>query len=213
LAVLRTGSDAEACDHVVELLNRGVAPQSVWDALFGGAGELLLRQPGIVALHAVTTTNALSFAFRTSGSQKTRKWLMLQNAAFLPLFRRSMQGRGRMGNDRIDQLEPLNPDSAGEKGIAEIFAEASRDRQTAARKALAFLGQGGRSKDLIDAARRLVFLKGNDAHDYKFTTAVLEDYEHVSRAWRDRFLASSLMRLCGSGEPDNKLVERTRAAL
>ena len=34
--------------QVVELLNRGVAPQSIWDALHVGAGELLMRQPGIV---------------------------------------------------------------------------------------------------------------------------------------------------------------------
>jgi hypothetical protein len=62
LAVLREASDAEACDQVIGHLNRGVAPQSIWDALFLGAGELLMRQPGIVALHAVTSTNALHFA-------------------------------------------------------------------------------------------------------------------------------------------------------
>ena len=45
LATLRKGSDDDACEQVVELLNRGVAPQSIWDALFDGAGELLLRQP------------------------------------------------------------------------------------------------------------------------------------------------------------------------
>src|SRR5262249_59155728 len=53
LAALREASDEEACDNVVGQLNRGVAPQSVWDALFLGAGELLMRQPGLVSLHAV----------------------------------------------------------------------------------------------------------------------------------------------------------------
>src|SRR4051794_10883559 len=32
LTTLRTGSDDDACEQVVELLNRGVAPQSIWDA-------------------------------------------------------------------------------------------------------------------------------------------------------------------------------------
>ena len=66
---------------------------------------------------------------------------------------------------------------------------------------------------MIDSsARLLVFLKGNDAHDYKFSSAVLEDYLHVSPAWRNSFLASSLALLPGSGDRDNRLIERTRAA-
>src|SRR5262245_36705185 len=95
LGTLHTGSDHDACEQVVELLNHGVAPQSVWDALFDAAGELLLRQPGIVSLHAVTSTNALHFAFRASGDDRTRRLLLLQNAAFLTLFRGAMGGRGK----------------------------------------------------------------------------------------------------------------------
>jgi len=66
---------------------------------------------------------------------------------------------------------------------------------------------------LIDAARRLVFLKGNDAHDYKYSSAALEDYFHTSPAWRDRYLASSIFLLPSSQDRDNQLVERARAAL
>ena len=160
---------------MVELLNRGVAPQSIWDALFDGAGELLLRQPGIVSLHAVTSTNALHFAYQASGDDQTRRLLMLQNAAFLTLFRGAMGGRGKVGDARIDQLEPVATSKDGPAAVEEIFAEASRDRTTAARKALAYLQAGHDPRTLIDAARRLVFLKGNDAHDYKFSSAVLED--------------------------------------
>ncbi len=65
---------------------------------------------------------------------------------------------------------------------------------------------------MIDAARRLVFLKGDDPHDYKFSSAVLEDYDHVSPSWRDRYLAASLFLLPGSADRDNDLVKRTRAA-
>ena len=87
LSTLRKGSDDDASQQVVELLNRGIAPQSIWDALFDGAGELLLRKPNIVSLHAVTTTNALHYAYQASGDDLTRRLLMLQNAAFLTLFR------------------------------------------------------------------------------------------------------------------------------
>ena len=64
----------------------------------------------------------------------------------------------------------------------------------------------------MDAARLLIFLKGNDTHDYKFSSAVLEDFYHVSPAWRNRCLAASMFQLRGSQSPDNALVKRTRAA-
>lgn len=84
---------------------------------------------------------------------------------------------------------------------------------SAARQVLTYLQQRGDPKTLIDAARVLVFTKGNDAHDYKFSSAVLEDYYRLSPTWRDRYLAASVFKLRGSGEPDNPLVQRTRAAL
>jgi hypothetical protein len=66
---------------------------------------------------------------------------------------------------------------------------------------------------LIDLGRRLIFLKGTDSHDYKFSSAVLEDYSFISPAWRDRFLAASLFWMKGTGAPDSGVVKRTRAAL
>jgi len=59
----------------------------------------------------------------------------------------------------------------------------------------------------------LIFLKGRDAHDYKFSSAVLEDYQNLSPVWRDHYLAASVFNLRGSGAADNQLVKRTRAAL
>jgi hypothetical protein len=210
LATLREASADEACDKVLEQLTRGVAPQSIWDALFLGAGELLMRQPGIVALHAVTSTNALHFAYQTSASDETRKLLLLQTTAFLPLFRGDRAGGKGV---RIDQFEPQPPKATGLQAIEEIFADVSADRMTAARKLSAYLKENPQPEKLITAARRLIFLKGTNAHDYKFSSAVLEDYSHVSPKWRDRYLASSVFNLRGSGGPDNELVKRTRAAL
>ncbi|MCI0350101.1 MAG: hypothetical protein L0Z53_11815, partial [Acidobacteriales bacterium] len=210
LATLREGSNAEACDKVVEQLNRGIAPQSIWDALFQGAGELLMRQPGLVALHGVTSTNALHFAYQTSDSDETRKLLLLQNAAFLTLFRGDPPSGKAV---KIDLFEPSPLTALGAPAIEEILAEVSKDRMTAARKMLAYLKKNPHPEKLIDAARQLVFVKGRNSHDYKFSSAVLEDYYHVSPPWRDRYLAASTFNLCGSGGPDNDLVKRTRAAL
>jgi hypothetical protein len=66
---------------------------------------------------------------------------------------------------------------------------------------------------LLAAGRRLVSNKDKDAHDYKFSSAAMEDYYNVTPHWRDRYLASSLFWLRGSGDKDNELIGRARAAL
>src|SRR5262249_56688463 len=105
-AALRTAPPAEASERIVNMLNRDISPACVWDGLFLMAGELLMRQPGIVGLHCVTSTNALHYAYTASGNDETRRMLMLQTAAFLPMFRKAMGGRGRVRDDiRIDTLE------------------------------------------------------------------------------------------------------------
>jgi len=213
LATLRSGNENEAADQVLKLLQSGTATASIWDALFAGAAELLMRQPGIVALHAVTTTNALHHAFRTSEDDLARRWLLLQNAAFLPLFRQTMANRGKVQEHRIDQLEPAALTNGKPPELGEIFATLSTNRQAACQQALAYLNHTNDPKSLINAARLLVFLKGNDSHDYKFSSAVMEDCFHTTSAWRNRFLAASMVQLRGSGGADNPLVSRTRAAL
>ena len=86
-------------------------------------------------------------------------------------------------------------------------------RSAAAGRLLKYLDEQGDPKQLIDAARVLVFLRGSGTHDYKFSSAVLEDYYQVSPQWRNRYLASGAFNLRGSGGRDNALVARTRAAL
>ena len=109
--------------------------------------------------------------------------------------------------------EPLAATANGPSAIEEIFADSSRDRMTAARKTLAYLQAGNDPTLLIDAARRLVFMKGDDPHDYKFSSAALEDYFNSSPTSRARFLASSVLLLPKSADKDNSLVQRTRSAL
>jgi hypothetical protein len=209
LQAVRAGSAVETSAKVLELLQRGVAPESLWDAYFSGAGELLMRAPGIVSLHAVTFTNAMHYCFRQCQDEATRKMLLLQNAAFLPLFRGSRPD----GGVQIDSLEAAELKAGGEEAVAEIFEEISQDRAAAAGKMLAYLKQNPDPRPLASAARRLIFLKGRDSHDYKFSSAVLEDYHFMRPHWRDRYLAASVFSLRGAGESDNQLVARIRAAL
>jgi hypothetical protein len=209
LRAIRTGSPADTSATVVEWIGRGASPESLFDAYFAGAGELLMRAPGILSLHATTFTNATHYAWRHCRDEETRKLLLLQNAAFLPLFRNSTSNRDL----QVDTFEPLATTAQGGEAVGEIFADISRDRLMAARKTLGYLQAKGDPGWLADAARRLIFLKGRDSHDYKFSSAVLEDYGIVSPAWRDRFLAASVFNLRGAGDPDSDHVRLTRAAL
>jgi hypothetical protein len=215
VATLRTASPSEASEKVVQLLNKGVAADSVWDGLFLRAGELLMQQPGIVGLHCVTSTNALHYAWTASGQGHTRRMMMLQCAAFLTMFRQSMAGRGKVNEAlKIDTLEVGDLKATGPEAIEEIMADVSKDKVAAARKVLALLRrQDGVPDDLMAAARRLIFLKGSDSHDYKFSSAALEDYYNATPENRARYLASSMFWLKGTGDEDNKLVKRARAAL
>ncbi|MBI3864481.1 MAG: hypothetical protein HY290_21575 [Planctomycetia bacterium] len=213
LATLRQASDLDAAKAAVDLLNRGVGPQSLWDALFDSAGEVLLRRPGIVGLHAVTTTNALRYLYGAAADDVTRRWILLQCASFVPSFRDAAVARGGSSNDvLVDKLEPL-PLAAPQEAVAEICADISRDKMTAARKVLTYVRTNPKPKPLLDAARLLIFAKGNDAHDYKFSAAVLEDFYHTGPEWRDKYLAACVFNLTGSGDRDNSLMQRAKSAL
>ena len=95
-------------DKVVDMIGKGISPQSVWDAIFVGAGEVLLRDRAIIGIHAVTTTNALHFAFQTSGDDELRRMILLQAAAFLPQF--LAEARSRKESLR---RQPRNTGAAG----------------------------------------------------------------------------------------------------
>jgi len=216
LETMRKASNQEAPAAVAELLNRGVAPQSVWDALHLAAGELLMRQPGIVALHAVTSTNALHYAYQASANDETRRLLLLQNAAFVAMFRDAMGGRGQLEKRSISDLVSETASKPEEITVDRIFAELREKPMSAAGNLLAYLQRPSADETtangLMDTARMLVFLKGDDAHDYKFSSAILEDYYHVSPEWRNQCLAANSFMLPSSADQDNQLVERTRAA-
>lgn len=205
--MLRTASPDDSCDAVASALNDGVAPQSIFDAMLTASGELLMRRSGIVTLHSVTSSNALRYAFQTAADTQTRLMLLLQNAAFVSLFRGAA---GKLSSATVDEFQvgdgkPAKPE--------EIFATISKDRTAAARQAYSYLAGGGNARAMMAMARRLVFLKGNDAHDYKFSSAVLEDYDHLSPAYRNQYLATAMHYLPGSQAKENPLVERIRSAL
>ena len=208
---VRSDGATEVSQFAANLVNKGARAGDVWDGLFLAAGELLMRQPGIVGLHTLTTLNALHYTFQTAADETTRKLVMLQGASFLPMFLQAMKSRGKVGDVKIEELGPAAQDE--KPTLENVFDTLSTDRMQAARLAMSVQKQPDGARRIADAGRMLVFLKGTDSHDYKFSSAVLEDYSHITPAWRDRFLAASLFWLKGSKGKNSPLLDRTRAAL
>jgi hypothetical protein len=205
----RSASAADNAALVVKLLNDGVAPQSIFEACFNGAGELLMQAPGVVSLHAMTFTNAIHYAWHRVQNDETRRLLLLQNASFLPLYRGDRPDKGI----HLDALEPIAPKATEADALADIFGEINSNKLTASRKILGYFKEHPDSTAFAEMARRMIFLKGNNAHDYKFSAAVLEDSGRLSQPWRDQLLAASAFYLRGTRDAENELVKRTRAAL
>ena len=212
VATLHDCTPTEASQRVVTLINAGISLQSIWNAIYASAGELLMRQRGIVALHSVTTTNALRNAFYSASSEKTRQYLLLQNASFLPMFREAARSRGQLAQRHITALETSDVPVAKD-AVQDTFVMMGKDRFGAAKKLYDYLGNGGDPQAVVDHARRLVFLKGNDSHDYKFSSAALEDYRFLTSQWRNRFLAASVFQLRSATEPTRPIVQRIQESL
>ncbi len=211
LQALREASPEESSEKAVELLNSGIAPQSLWDAIVLAAGELMMRSPGIIALHSMTASNALHFTFSNSGDDTTRKMALLQAAGWIPLYRQ----RAQNPNDvRIDHLEPKSPDTKDAEAVGEIFADLGKNRIEAARKVIGYLDRGGSTEDVFSGMRSLVLHKGRDSHQYKYGAASWEECLLSSNdRWRGPLAASTLLYVPGSDQPDSPLMNRARDAV
>ena len=213
LECLRRGTSTEASQLVFEQLQRGVATTSIYNALFVFASELTMRQPAIVPLHAVTTTNAMHYIFRKVRSPQTRAFVLLQNAAFLPHFLAESQRRGALADRAVEQFIAQEPLPTPSDIPQNVFVELGRSPTVAAQQVFAYLNQGNPVSPLIQQARTQIFLKGDDSHDYKYSSAVLEDYFQIGPAWRDRYFAAALFKMRHAGERTTGLIQQIQQIL
>ena len=97
--------------------------------------------------------------------------------------------------------------------LEDIFTEMGRNRKQAARGVLRYVQDMDRAKAYIATGRRLVFNKGRNSHDYKYSASMFEDVHHVHPMWRGRMMAASAFYLKASTAPDTPLWQRTQDAL
>jgi hypothetical protein len=214
LETLRQASPEEASAEAVRMLNAGVAPDSLWDAVILAGNESLMRNPGIIAIHAVTSANALHFIYGASGDDTNRRLALLQAVGWQPMFR----GRIKPGEGpSIDALEPKSTETKGEDAVGDIFATIDKSKESkdaAAAKAVDYLGSGGSPDLLFAAARRMIFHKGRDSHDYKYGAAAWEECVLASDPkWRTPLAAAMMYNLPGSRTSDSPLMNEAREAV
>jgi hypothetical protein len=210
LKSLREGGESDVCLHIHQELHRDLNWQSAYDALFVASSELVLRQNGIVPLHAVTSTNAIHYLFRTVKDERLRWWLLLQNYAFVCLLRDAANSRDSLRKLEIGELAKPN-DNPG--NIDSIFKNLGQDKDLASRQLFTYLEKSESPTEFFSTARNYVFSKGDDSHDYKFSSAILEDYSNVSRPWRNLYLAGCSQMLSGESAADTQLFRKVRELL
>jgi hypothetical protein len=210
LETLRQASPEEASAEAVSQLNNGISPDSLWDAVILAGNEMLLKKPGIVPLHAITSSNALHFIYGASGDETTRKLALLQACGWQPLFR-SRAGDGTAL--KIDALTVKPTDASGADAVTEIFSTAGKDRTEAAYKAMGYFQNNGSPEAVYAAARKLIFRKGRDSHDYKYGAAIWEEYRLASDPkWQAPLTAAALAFFPASTTADSPLMRRARDA-
>jgi hypothetical protein len=213
LQAIRQATPEAASAEALRLLNQGIAPGSCWDAVVLAACELLMQSPGIIAVHATTATNALHYIYSASGDDLTRRLALLQAVGWQPMY------RGRSKPEKTTPIDSLKPAAAvstpsAEEAVAEVFTAINQDRHEAGDKAISYIARGGSADLIFDMARRMIFHKGRDSHDYKYGAAVWEEFLWSSDPkWRGPIVAASMFNVPGAKTPDSPLMIRARDAL
>ncbi len=211
LQTIRLASPEAAAAEAARILNAGVAPGALWDAVMLSASELMMRNPGIISIHATTAANALHYIFHASGDDFTRRLALLQAVGWQPLYR----DRAKLANPiEIDTLKPAERIAPGDDAVGEIFATINENRGQAAAKTVAYLDRGGSTGRLFDVARRMIFHKGTDSHDYKYGAAIWEECLAVAEPrWHAPLAAAAMFNLPGARTNDSPLMIRAREAV
>ena len=211
LQTIRQASPEAASAEAARMLNQGVAPGALWDAVVLSASELMMSNPGIVSIHATTAANSLHYIFQASGNDLTRRLALLQAVGWQPLYRDRTKAPRPV---EIDVLKSAEQITVGDEAIGEIFATINDNRGQAAAKTLTYLGHGGSTSRLFDAARRMIFHKGTDSHDYKYGAAIWEECLAVAEPrWHAPLAAAAMFNLPGAKTNDSPLMIRVREAV
>ncbi|MYC67960.1 MAG: hypothetical protein F4X12_16665 [Acidobacteriia bacterium] len=214
LEAVRSAEPLAASTEVADMLAKGKASsRDAWDGIHLAAGDLMLRLPGILGVHCVTSANALHYAFRMSSDAETRLYLLLQGVGWMGQFARYMSRNDQMRDLDLSKLERADASGNGGDEVAAILEQLGSDTDEAARKAIGYAMDHQDLTEFSRMARNILFHKAEESHRFKYAAAVFEDLELVSPAWRPHMLATSTYYLQGPADRNSAAVVRARKAL
>ncbi len=214
VSAIREGRPVPASAAVARMLTDGSAGAGdAWQGIHLAAGELMMRLPGILGVHCVTSANALHYAFRVASDPETRLYLLLQGVGWMGQFTRFMAGEDRMRDVRIAAFEGADAAGGAEAAARQVLDLRREDADRAARKAHGYASAHADLTPFFRAARSLVFRKADDSHRFKFAAAAFEDLALASPSWRPHLLAAASYYLHGTGDPDSEVAARAMDAL
>ena len=170
LQILRGGTEDDARRAASGLWRAGDSAPA-WGAIVVGAAEIHARNPGsLVALHAVTTANALRVISTTADDRdRTRRIALLHAVGRIVWFRGYAAEVARKAKPKPEHCAAL----------AEPIERATLADPTS----------------LLAATHDAIVDRASESHDYKFAEAVAEDAAALPDRWRGRYLAAAICRM------------------
>ncbi len=214
LAVLKGATPEGAQDAVVIALKEGLGPATIWDGIRLCASEFFLARArsrparhrgALLPVHAVTEMQAMGAAWRAERDGMTKRCILLQAAAWLPMLRDDLKRRDCLAPEGADLMKLAHAPGEEPPGL-----EQATDPATA----LAFLDQGERNAGAWIARRRaLLARRGVEHHQHKYAAAMVEEAALAHPRWASRLLAPAVPYLPTPDDEETEVARRARAAL
>ncbi|MBI3698290.1 MAG: hypothetical protein HY238_26060 [Acidobacteria bacterium] len=218
LATIRESIPDEACAEVAGRFVKGkTSAGTVWDAVHLAAAELRMRARGgaaLVGIHAVTSANALHYAYLAAPDPQDRFLLLLQAVGWMGQFRTWAGTRqDSLRPFSITDMEPGGDAAPLDRTLTETFAGIPSNPDASAARVFRLAKDLPARQAFLAAALRLTSAKVNEVHYYKYLAALIEDVPLVSPEWQPHLLAATVYYVKGSNDPEPAPMKRAREAL
>jgi hypothetical protein len=194
-----------------------VSAAAVWDAVHLAAAELRMRARGSAALgsiHAVTSANALHYAYLAASDPQVRYLLLLQGVGWIGQFRVAAGARPEsLRAFAVTDLEPAGETEPLDRALGEAFGEMRQNPEAAATRVLRLARDPSARQAFLAAALRNTAAKADEVHYYKYLAALVEDIPLASSEWQPHLLATAVYYVKGPGDPEPAPMKRAREAL
>ena len=214
---LAHGSPTDGVDAFQQALADGVAPQSLWEAAFLDAVEMLLDEAGRgIGAHALTSLRALHQGYLTVSDADTRLHLTLLAGAWTPMLREELTIRSSSEQTFTSSLALLSP---MEGTLEEAFAQEGGafggrgDSIQAARIVLGWLEAGGDPRTYEGLLLQYCLERADEEHYFKMPIACLDLADLLSDDIAPRLMACAIIACPGSSPGLSRAWEDIEALL